>query len=235
MNRRGMLIVLSGPSGSGKGTIIKSLLQQREDTVLSISVTTRAPRPGEEDGVHYFFRTREEFEELIRRNALLEFAEYNGNYYGTPEEAITGWLNQGKNVLLEIEVQGCQQVMEKCPDALTIFIIPPSMEELEKRIRGRGTEPEEIVQQRLSKANREMELVDQYKFIVCNEDPKLAASIISSTFSSLRYARFPFMPQFFEWNSGVTLYSGSQVVLVQPRIRSSCSPALIASWNAPHS
>ena len=99
MNRRGMLIVLSGPSGSGKGTIIKSLLQQREDTVLSISVTTRAPRPGEEDGVHYFFRTREDFEELIRRNALLEFAEYNGNYYGTPEEAITGWLNQGKNVL----------------------------------------------------------------------------------------------------------------------------------------
>ena len=112
MNRRGMLIVLSGPSGSGKGTIIKSLLQQREDTVLSISVTTRAPRPGEEDGVHYFFRTREDFEELIRRNALLEFAEYNGNYYGTPEEAITGGLNQGKNVLLEIEVQGAEKVMD---------------------------------------------------------------------------------------------------------------------------
>ena len=116
---------------------------------------------------------------IFREGELLEYAEFVGNYYGTPLKNVEKLRAEGKNVLLEIEVQGCQQVMEKCPDALTIFIIPPSMEELEKRIRGRGTEPEEIVQQRLSKASREMELVDQYKFIVCNEDPKLAASIIS--------------------------------------------------------
>ena len=110
---RGMLIVLSGPSGSGKGTIIKSLLSGRKDTVLSISVTTRQPRPGEMDGVHYFFRTRDEFEEMIAADSLLEYAEYNGHYYGTPEESIKKWLAEGKNVLLEIEVQGAEQVMDQ--------------------------------------------------------------------------------------------------------------------------
>ena len=169
MNRRGMLIVLSGPSGSGKGTIIKSLLQQREDTVLSISVTTRAPRPGEEDGVHYFFRTREDFEELIRRNALLEFAEYNGNYYGTPEEAITGWLNQGKNVLLEIEVQGAKKVMAKCPEAVSVFILPPSFAVLEKRLRRRATDSEEAVQKRLAAARGEILQAADYDYMVVND------------------------------------------------------------------
>jgi len=178
--KKGLLIVLSGPSGVGKGTILKEFVEDPElNLAYSVSMTTRGMRPGEVEGVNYNFVDRPTFEQAIKDGELLEYAEFVGNYYGTPLKNVEKLRSEGKNVLLEIEVQGCQQVMEKCPDALTIFIIPPSMEELEKRIRGRGTEPEEIVQQRLSKASREMELVDQYKFIVCNEDPKLAASIIS--------------------------------------------------------
>lgn len=178
--KKGLLIIISGPSGVGKGTVRKYFMD--DDSLrltYSISMTTRKPRQGERDGVDYIFTTREKFEEAIAEGELLEWAEFVGNYYGTPLTQVEKLREEGKNVLLEIEVQGADQVRKKCPDALSIFIIPPSMEELEKRIRGRGTEPEEIVQQRLSKANREMELVDQYKFIVCNEDPKLAASIIS--------------------------------------------------------
>ena len=191
MNRRGMLIVLSGPSGSGKGTIIKSLLQQREDTVLSISVTTRAPRPGEEDGVHYFFRTREEFEELIRLNALLEFAEYNGNYYGTPEEAITGWLNQGKNVLLEIEVQGAEKVMDFRSDLVSIFITIPSMAELERRLRDRGTETEDKIRSRMEVARRELTRAFRYDYVVLNDEVELAVKRINTIIDAeqMRYAR----------------------------------------------
>ena len=191
MNRRGMLIVLSGPSGSGKGTIIKSLLQQREDTVLSISVTTRAPRPGEEDGVHYFFRTREDFEELIRRNALLEFAEYNGNYYGTPEEAITGWLNQGKNVLLEIEVQGAEKVMDFRSDLVSIFITIPSMAELERRLRDRGTETEDKIRGRMEVARRELTRALRYDYVVLNDEVELAVKRINTIIDAeqMRYAR----------------------------------------------
>ena len=191
MNRRGMLIVLSGPSGSGKGTIIKSLLQQREDTVLSISVTTRAPRPGEEDGVHYFFRTREDFEELIRRNALLEFAEYNGNYYGTPEEAITGWLNQGKNVLLEIEVQGAEKVMDFRSDLVSIFITIPSMAELERRLRDRGTETEDKIRGRMEVARRELTRAFRYNYVVLNDEVELAVKRINTIIDAeqMRYAR----------------------------------------------
>ena len=191
MNRRGMLIVLSGPSGSGKGTIIKSLLQQREDTVLSISVTTRAPRPGEEDGVHYFFRTREDFEELIRRNALLEFAEYNGHYYGTPEEAITGWLNQGKNVLLEIEVQGAEKVMDFRSDLVSIFITIPSMAELERRLRDRGTETEDKIRGRMEVARRELTRAFRYDYVVLNDEVELAVKRINTIIDAeqMRYAR----------------------------------------------
>lgn len=178
--KKGLLIVLSGPSGVGKGTVLKEFIKDPQlNLAYSVSMTTRNMRPGEVEGVNYSFVDRSAFEQAIRQGELLEYAEFVGNYYGTPVKTVEKLRNEGKNVLLEIEVQGCQQVMEKCPDALTIFIIPPSMEELEKRIRGRGTEPEEIVQQRLSKAAREMELVGQYKFVVCNEDPKLAASIIS--------------------------------------------------------
>lgn len=179
MSKKGLLIVLSGPSGVGKGTILKEFVND-EDLKLaySVSMTTRKQRPGEVDGVNYYFVSREKFEQARNNGELLESAEFVGNYYGTPVKEVERLRNEGKNVLLEIEVQGCQQVREKVPDALTIFIVPPSMEDLEKRIRGRNTEPEEIVQERLAKASKEMELIGQYKYVVCNDDPKLAADII---------------------------------------------------------
>ena len=179
--KKGLLIIISGPSGVGKGTI-RSYFMNDESLKLaySISMTTRSPRVGEKDGVDYIFTTKEAFEEAIKNGELLEWAEFVGNYYGTPMEEVEKLRNEGKNVLLEIEVQGAMQVREKCPDALTIFIIPPNMEELEKRIRGRRSEPEEIVQQRLAKASKEMKMMDNYKYIVCNDDPKLAADLISS-------------------------------------------------------
>ena len=143
-------------------------------------MTTRKPRAGEVDGRDYFFSTREDFEQAIQEGGLLEWAEFVGNYYGTPLKEVNRLRDEGKNVLLEIEVQGAIQVQEKCPDAISIFIIPPSMEELERRIRGRSTEPEEIIQQRLAKASNEMKMVSQYKYIVCNDDPKLAAELIKT-------------------------------------------------------
>lgn len=179
--KKGLLIIMSGPSGVGKGTIRKCFMD--DDSLrlaYSISMTTRKPRANEVDGVDYIFTSREHFEEAIRRGELLEWAEFVGNYYGTPLAQVEELRNEGKNVLLEIEVQGADQVRQKCPDALSIFIIPPSMEELEKRIRGRRSEPEEIVQQRLAKAENEMKLVSNYKYIVCNEDSQLAAELISS-------------------------------------------------------
>ena len=170
---RGLLIILSGPSGVGKGTIRKYFEQdERLNLAYSTSMTTRKPRAGEVDGRDYYFSSREDFEEAIKNGELLEWAEFVGNYYGTPLKEV--------NVLLEIEVQGALQVQEKCPDAVSIFIIPPSMEELERRIRGRSTEPEEIIQQRLAKASNEMKMVSQYKYIVCNDDPKLAAELIKT-------------------------------------------------------
>ena len=179
--KKGLLIIISGPSGVGKGTVRKYFMN--DDSLrlaYSISMTTRQPREGERDKVDYIFTTREKFEEAIAKGELLEWAEFVGNYYGTPLSQVEKLRNEGKNVLLEIEVQGADQVRAKCPDALSIFIIPPSMEELEKRIRGRRSEPEEIVQQRWAKAENEMKMVCNYKYIVCNEDPQLAAELISS-------------------------------------------------------
>lgn len=179
--KKGLLIIISGPSGVGKGTVRKYFMD--DDSLrltYSISMTTRKPRQGERDGVDYIFTTREKFEEAIAEGELLEWAEFVGNYYGTPLTQVEKLREEGKNVLLEIEVQGADQVRKKCLDALSIFIIPPSMEELEKRIRGRRSEPEEIVQQRLAKAENEMKMVSNYKYIVCNEDPQLAAELISS-------------------------------------------------------
>jgi guanylate kinase len=179
MPKKGLLIVLSGPSGVGKGTILKEFVNDKDlKLAYSVSMTTRKQRPGEVDGVNYHFVTREEFEKARDNGELLESAEFVGNYYGTPVKEVERLRSEGMNVLLEIEVQGCRQVRAKVPDALTIFIVPPSMEELEKRIRGRNTEPEEIVQERLAKASKEMEMVGQYKYVVCNDDPKLAANII---------------------------------------------------------
>ena len=165
---RGMLIVLSGPSGSGKGTIIKSLLSSRKDTVLSISVTTRQPRPGEVDGVHYFFRTRDEFEEMIASDTLLEYAEYNGNYYGTPKKAVTDMLEQGRDVILKIEVEGAMNIKRLYPDSVTVFILPPDYETLRSRLVGRGTNAADDIERRMKKALYEFTLVKNYDYAVVN-------------------------------------------------------------------
>ena len=190
-NKEGMLIVLSGPSGSGKGTIIKSLLEQRKDTVLSISMTTRDPRFGEQEGVHYFFRTREEFEQTIANDGFLEYAEYNGNYYGTPIAPIQRWLYEGKNVILEIEVQGAEKVMDKREDLVSIFLAVPSMEELESRLRGRGTETGEVIERRLAAAKQELTRAFRYQYVVLNDEVEQAVARLNTIIDaeSYRYSR----------------------------------------------
>lgn len=176
---KGLLIVISGPSGVGKGTVLKEVVKDPELNIgYSISMTTREKRPGEENGVNYYFVTRDEFHKAVEDGELLEWTEFVGNCYGTPIKEVERLRNEGKNALLEIEQDGCSQVRKKVPDTLSIFIIPPSMEELERRIRSRKTEPEEIVQQRLAKAAKEMNNLKDYKYVVCNEDVKLAADII---------------------------------------------------------
>ncbi len=189
--KEGLLIVLSGPSGSGKGTVIKSLLEKRGDTVLSISMTTRAPRVGEQDGVQYYFRTRQEFEEAIANDGFLEYAEYNGNYYGTPIAPIRRWLSEGKNVILEIEVQGAEKVMVNCEDFVSIFLSVPSMEELGRRLRGRGTETEDVVLSRLANAERELTRVFRYQYVVPNDEVALAVERLNAIIDaeSYRYSR----------------------------------------------
>ncbi len=191
MSKRGMLIILSGPSGCGKGTVLKSLLASRDDTVLSVSVTTRTPRPGEVDGTHYFFRTKEQFEQMIQRDELLEYAAYSGQYYGTPLPPIEEWLNAGKNVLLEIEVQGAQKVMDRCPDHVSIFIAAPSLKVLEQRLRGRGTESEEVIQRRLAAAKEEMAAAQRYQYYVVNDEVEAAVERIETIFAAeaLKYHR----------------------------------------------
>lgn len=180
MSEQGLLVILSGPSGSGKGTVLRSLLSGREDITVSISATTRAPRPGERDGVDYFFRTQEDFERMIREDQLLEYARYSGNYYGTPASFIRSQREQGRHVLLEIEVQGALQVMERCPDAVPVFLVPPSMQELEDRLRGRGTETEDAIRRRLEAAHREIAQMGRYQYIVVNDQVEKAAEDLSS-------------------------------------------------------
>ena len=167
---KGILTVVSGFSGAGKGTIMKELLKRHQDTyALSISATTRNPRPGETDGVEYFFRTREEFEQMIAEDALIEYAQYVGNYYGTPKAYVEEQLLAGKNVILEIEIQGALKVKEKFPDTLLLFVTPPSAEELKNRLVGRGTETMDVVMSRLNRANEEAEGIEQYDYLVIND------------------------------------------------------------------
>ena len=166
---RGQLIVVSGPSGVGKGTVLQQYLAGRQNVAYSVSATTRAPRPGEEDGVHYFFLSKEQFEQTAQSGGMLEYACYNGNYYGTPKAAVERERQQGNDVLLEIEVQGALQVKKSCPDALLIFIAPPSFEQLAQRLRGRQTEDEQTVNNRLAIARGELAQAQQYDYIVVND------------------------------------------------------------------
>lgn len=171
---KGKLLILSGPSGAGKSTVVSRLMELRKDVCFSVSATTRSPRPGEADGVNYFFVTRERFAEMIRENALLEHAEYVGNYYGTPRDYVEQKINMGINVILDIEVQGARQVLEKVPDAISVFLVPPSLAELEHRLRARGTESEEVIRSRLARAKEEYQ-ADFYQYIVVNDNVETAA------------------------------------------------------------
>ncbi len=171
MQEKGILIVLSGPSGVGKGTVRKAVFSQENTSFeYSISMTTRAPRAGEVDGMDYFFKTREEFESLIQQGKLLEYAEFVGNYYGTPVDYVRETLDKGKDVFLEIEVQGAQQVRQKFPDGLFIFLAPPSLKELKNRIVTRGTESEDIINNRLKVAREEIEMMHLYDYVVENDE-----------------------------------------------------------------
>lgn len=175
---RGQLIVLSGPSGVGKSTVISELLGARRDIYFSVSFTTRPPRVGEEDGVNYNFVTRETFEEMIAGEELLEYAEYVHNYYGTSLKVIQEKLDAGIDVLLDIEVQGAAKVRAKCPDAVLIFIVPPSFEELSRRLHRRATDQEEVIQGRLKKAREEYRQIPNYDYLVVNDKVSEAAGEI---------------------------------------------------------
>ena len=160
MKRKGLLIVLSGPSGCGKGTMVAEILK-RGDCAVSVSATTRAPREGEENHVHYHFLTRDAFEQKIAENGLLEYAEYCGNYYGTPRDEVDKILAAGKHVILEIEVQGALQIRERCPEAVLVFTVPPSLAELDRRLHKRGTETEEVIAKRIARAKEELPFAEK--------------------------------------------------------------------------
>ncbi|MFT8390228.1 MAG: guanylate kinase [Sporolactobacillus sp.] len=177
---KGLLVVLSGPSGVGKGTVCKALRARDTRLHYSISVTTRQPRAGEVDGVHYFFRSREQFQQMIREQKLLEWAEYVGNFYGTPIDYVRDSLNGGQDVILEIEVQGALQIKRRFPEATFIFLAPPTLGELKKRIIGRGTETAELIESRMSVARSEMELMENYNYVVENDQVENACERIES-------------------------------------------------------
>ncbi len=166
---KGKTFIISGPSGVGKGTIVKALMQERKDVVLSVSATTREPRSGEVDGVHYHFIDVERFRALIEEDAFLEYAEYVGNFYGTPKKFVDEAMENGKDVILEIDVQGAVQVSAKRPDAITIFVVPPSWDVLEQRLRNRGTDSEEKLQKRLVRAKVELQAASSYSYMVIND------------------------------------------------------------------
>ena len=170
MNKKGILLVVSGFSGAGKGTLMKELVRRYDNYALSISATTRKPREGEADGREYFFKTVEEFEEMIKQDALIEYACYVGNYYGTPRTYVEQQLELGKDVILEIEIQGALKVKERFPDTLLLFVTPPSARVLKERLVGRGTESMDVIVERLQRAGEEAEGMEQYDYIVVNDD-----------------------------------------------------------------
>ena len=169
MKHRGILIVVSGFSGAGKGTLMKELINTYDNYALSVSMTTRKPRAGEEEGKSYFFVDRETFERTIEMDGLIEYACYCDNYYGTPREYVEACLDNGRDVILEIEIQGALKVKEKFPDALLLFIMPPSAKELRRRLEGRGTESDEVICQRISRAAEEAEGIENYEYIIIND------------------------------------------------------------------
>lgn len=167
---KGVLAIVSGFSGAGKGTLMAEVMKRYDNYALSVSATTRNPRPGEVDGIHYFFKTKEEFQQLIQEDALIEYACYVDNYYGTPKAYVEEQLHAGKDVILEIEIQGAMKVKKKNPEAVLLFVTPPGGQELKKRLQGRGTESEEVIASRLARALEESEGMDQYDYLLINDD-----------------------------------------------------------------
>lgn len=188
MSDRGVLTVISGFSGAGKGTVVKQLLQEY-DYGLSISATTRSPREGEQDGREYFFKTKEEFEKMIREHQLIEYAQYVGNYYGTPKEYVVQQLEQGKDVILEIEMQGALRVREILPEVNLIFLTPPTVDELERRLVSRGTETAEVIRERMARAKKESAYMKEYDYVVINDDLDECVENVHQLIRSLHYKR----------------------------------------------
>ncbi|MBF1703678.1 MAG: guanylate kinase [Selenomonas sp.] len=184
--KKGLLIVISGASGTGKGTVCKELLARERGVAFSVSATSRAPREGEQDGREYYFRTRAEFEAMIAEGAFLEYADVYGNYYGTPLAPIEARRSAGEDILLEIDTQGALNVMERCPDGTFIFLLPPSLEELRRRITGRGTESEESLARRLAAARDEIRLGRRYRYAVLNDTVEDAAARIQTILAAER-------------------------------------------------
>ena len=178
--RKGLLILISGPSGTGKGTVCDLLRQKHPEISYSISATTRQPRPGEQDGVNYYFYTKEKFREMIDQGQLLEWAEVYGNFYGTPRQKVLGRLDAGEDILLEIDTQGALNVMKVMPEGLFIFLLPPSLEELAARLKGRGTETEESLHRRLGAAVDEIKLATKYRYVVVNDKVEDAEETIAN-------------------------------------------------------
>lgn len=186
MKQDGILIVVSGFSGAGKGTLMKKLMETYDNYALSISMTSRNPRPGEQNGVEYFFVTPEEFEKTIAENGLIEYAQYCGNYYGTPKSYVESQLKAGKDVILEIEIQGALKVKKQFPNALLLFVTPPSATELRRRLVGRGTETEEVINQRMHRAIEESEGIEEYEYLIVNDDLDTCVKELHSIVSAAR-------------------------------------------------
>lgn len=194
---RGLLIVLSGPSGVGKGTVCAALRRKLPELTYSVSATTRTPRAGEIDGVNYFFKTREQFNAMIEGDALLEYAEYVGNYYGTPRDFVEKTLSEGKDIILEIEVQGAVKVREKFPEGVLVFLLPPSLQQLKDRLTGRGTESQATIDHRLSVAVEEMNLLEHYDYAVVNDEIDAACRRIESIMIAEHCKRERFLHELF--------------------------------------
>lgn len=190
MTEKGILIILSGPSGSGKDTVLRALKEVDSDVKVSVSMTTRKPRQGDVDGVDYYFVTREYFEKKIAENKMLEYAEYAGNYYGTPADPVDEMLRQGKAVFLEIEVQGAEKIRKRYDSVISIFLMPPSMRVLEERLRGRGTEDEETIQHRLFIASEEIRRAPEYDYVVINDTVDNAVDGIETIIKAERKKSF---------------------------------------------
>lgn len=188
MNKKGIIAIISGFSGAGKGTVVNELVNQYGYAV-SISATTRAPRVGEIEGESYFFKTKEEFEEMIQNDELIEYAQYVENYYGTPKEYVLNQVNQGKDVLLEIEMQGALKVKEKFPEVSLIFITPPSVKELRRRLEKRGTETKEVIDKRLARAKEECSYMKEYDYIVVNDGLEECVEEMHTLLQSIHFSK----------------------------------------------